>query len=241
MNVRTSSTAFAIILGGSIFAGLAALGLIAGRAALEVKSYERSVEVKGLAEREVPADIVIWPLTYQLASDDLNELFESIASKNQVILDFLSGHGLDLADVTRSTPNVIDRHAQAYGETSQIEYRYVATASITLYSTDVEAARRAMASVIELGRAGIALTGPQYGNEVQFLYTKLNDIKPDMIEESTLNARAVAEKFAQDSSSTLGKIRTARQGQFSITDRDSTTPHVKNVRVVSTVEYYLSD
>jgi hypothetical protein len=239
--MRTPSTTFALVLGAFIFAGLLGLALIAGNAALQVKAHERTVEVKGLAEREVPADIVIWPLSYQLASNDLNELFESISAKNEVILKFLSDNGLDLADVTRAPPNVTDRYAQAYGSTSEIEYRYVATASITLYSTDVQAARRAMSNVIELGRNGIALTGPQYGSEVQFLFTKLNDVKPGMIEEATVNARASAEKFAQDSSSSLGKIRTARQGQFSISDRDSTTPHIKNVRVVSTIEYYLSD
>ena len=104
--MRTPSTVFAFVLGGFIFSGLTALALIAGHAALEVKAHERSVEVKGLAEREVPADIVIWPLSYQLASNDLNDLFESIAQKNQVILDFLADHGLDLADVNRSPPNL---------------------------------------------------------------------------------------------------------------------------------------
>lgn len=62
-----------------------------------------------------------------------------------------------------------------------------------------------------------------------------------MIEEATKNARASAEKFAQDSGSSLGKIRRANQGQFSITDRDSNTPYIKSVRVVTTVEYFLKD
>lgn len=239
--MTTPSTSFAVVLGGFMFAGLAALGLIAGNAALEVKAHERSVQVKGLAEREMPANIVIWPLSYQLASNDLNELYESIAEKNKIIIGFLTDNGLDLADVTTSAPTVVDRHAQSWGNTAEIEYRYVATATVTLYSTAVDTARRAMSNAIDLGKNGIALTGEQYGNQVQFLFTGLNDIKPAMIEESTFNARAVAEKFAADSKSTLGKIKSATQGQFSIADRDSTTPHVKNVRVVSTVEYYLSD
>ncbi|MEX2126533.1 MAG: SIMPL domain-containing protein [Woeseia sp.] len=239
--MTTPSTSFAVVLGGFMFAGLAALGLIAGNAALEVKAHERSVQVKGLAEREMPANIVIWPLSYQLAGNDLNELYESIAEKNQIVIGFLTENGLDLADVTTSAPTVVDRHAQSWGNTAEIEYRYVATATVTLYSTAVDTARRAMSNAIDLGKNGIALTGEQYGNQVQFLFTGLNDIKPAMIEESTFNARAVAEKFAADSESTLGKIKSATQGQFSISDRDSTTPHVKNVRVVSTVEYYLSD
>lgn len=239
--MNAPSAAFAAILGGFLFAGLAVLGLILGNAALDVKAHERTVQVKGLAEREVPADIVIWPLTYQLAENDLTELYESIAEKNAIILRFLADNGLDQADVSTSAPSVIDRHAQAWGDTATIEYRYIATATVTLYSKDVETARRAMQNAIELGKNGIALGGEQFGNQVQFIYTELNDIKPAMIEESTVNARAVAAKFAEDSDSTLGKIKSASQGQFSISDRDSTTPHVKNVRVVSTVEYYLSD
>jgi hypothetical protein len=239
--MSTPSNTFAAVLGGFIFAGLVAFAWIGGRAALEVKAHERTVEVKGLAEREVPADTVIWPLSYQVASNDLNELYESIAQKNEIIRRFLADHGLDLSEVTSSGPDVVDRHAQAWGDTAQIEYRYSATAAVTLFSHDVEAVRKAMSDVIALGRNGIALTGQQYGNQVQFLFTKLNDIKPDMLEEATVNARAAAEKFAQDSDSTLGKIRRANQGVFSITDRDSTTPHIKKVRVVSTIEYYLSD
>ncbi|MGH7129320.1 MAG: SIMPL domain-containing protein [Planctomycetaceae bacterium] len=239
--MTTPSTSFAAVLGGSIFAGLLALALIASNAALEVKAHERTVQVKGLAEREVPADTVIWPLSYQVASNDLTELYTSIGEKNRIINEFLADNGLDLSEVTTSAPQVLDRYAQAYGSTAEIEFRYVATAATTLYSNDVAAVRKAMANVIQLGRSGIALSGPQYGSEVQFIFNGLNDVKPDMIEEATVNARAAAEKFAADSESTLGKIRTASQGQFSISDRDSTTPHIKKVRVVSTVEYYLSD
>ena len=239
--MNSQSTLPAMMLGGCLFAGLAGLGLILGHAALEVKAHERTVQVKGLAEREVPADVVIWPITYQLAGNDLAGLYESIADKNATILRFLDDNGIGAADVSTAAPSVIDRHAQAWGDTAEIEYRYIATATVTVYSKNVDGVRRAMANAIELGKNGIALGGEQFGNQVQYLYTGLNDIKPGMIEESTVNARAVAEKFAADSASTLGRIRTASQGQFSITDRDSTTPHVKNVRVVSTVEYYLSD
>jgi hypothetical protein len=94
---------------------------------------------------------------------------------------------------------------------------------------------------VELGKQGIAISGEDYQSRTEFLFTELNSIKPAMIEEATENARQVAEKFAQDSSSRLGKIRRAQQGQFSISDRDNNTPYIKKVRVVSTLEYYLSD
>ena len=110
-----------------------------------------------------------------------------------------------------------------------------------MYSKNIGNVRKAMANVVALGKQGIAVSGNQYGSQIQFLFTDLNSLKPKMIEEATANARAVAEKFAADSNSKLGKIRSARQGQFTIEDRDASTPHIKNVRVVSTVEYYLAD
>ena len=93
----------------------------------------------------------------------------------------------------------------------------------------------------ELGKQGGALTGQNYQYQTQYLFTRLNEIKPEMIEQATNEARAVAEKFAQDSNSELGEIKTAYQGQFSINSRDQNNPHIKNVRVVSTIVYYLSD
>ena len=90
-------------------------------------------------------------------------------------------------------------------------------------------------------KQGIVITSGDYRYQTQFLFTKLNDIKPEMIEEATKNAREAALKFAEDSDSKLGKIRTANQGQFSITDRDANTPYIKNVRVVTTIDYYLND
>ena len=89
-------------------------------------------------------------------------------------------------------------------------------------------------------RQGIAIVSEEYGeNSIQYDFTGLNEIKPQMVEEATKNARATAEKFAQDSRSKLGKIRTASQGQFSIDNRDANTPYIKRIRVVNTVEYTL--
>ncbi len=230
-----------MVLGGCLLAGLVALGWQVGHAALEVKSLERTVAVKGLSEREVPADIAIWPLTIQEASNDLNGLFETIQRKNAQIVEFLVGHGIAREAITTSPPAVNDRHAQSYGDNRDILYRYTGSSTVTVFSKDVETVRKAMQDVITLGKRGVALSGEGYQNQTQFVYSGLAALKPEMIEESTKNARAVAEKFAADSQSGLGKIRSAQQGQFSIEDRDSTTPHIKKVRVVSTVEYYLAD
>ncbi len=230
-----------MVLGASLLLGLIALGWLIGDAAVKVKSLERTVVVKGLSEREVPADIAIWPLTFQEASNDLNGLFGSMQRKNTQIVEFLAGQGIARDAITIAAPTVNDLHAQSYGDKSHILYRYTASSTVTVYSKDVAAVRKAMKDVIALGKQGVALSGEGYQNQMQFEFSGLSKLKPEMIEEATKNARSVAEKFAADSDSRLGKIRSAQQGQFSIENRDSTTPHIKKVRVVSTIEYYLAD
>jgi len=240
LKMGNESTKPGLALGAFLFAGLVALGLVLGRAALKVKALERKVVVKGLSEREMPADIAIWPITFQEASNDLNGLFETVQEKNEQIVSFIKGHGLSPGEITTNPPSVVDLHAQRH-VSAQAQYRYTASSTITVYSSSVEAVRKAMSDVITLGKQGIALAGDEYRNRTRFLFQGLVELKPGMIEEATRNARQVAEKFAEDSESKLGKIKSARQGTFSIRDRDSTTPHLKMVRVVSTVEYYLSD
>jgi hypothetical protein len=230
-----------VVLGASLLLGFIALGWLLGNYAVRVKKFDRTVVVKGLSEREVPADIAIWPLTFQDASNDLNALFASLQKKNALITEFLVGHGIAMDAITVGAPGVTDRLAQSYGDTSNIAYRYTATSTVTVYTNDVEAVRKAMRDVIALGQKGVALSGEGYQGQMQFEFTGLSQLKPAMVEEATKNARAVAEKFAEDSGSRLGRIRSAQQGQFSIENRDSTTPHIKKVRVVSTVEYHLAD
>ncbi len=230
-----------VVVGASLLLGFIALGWLVGNYALRVKKFDRTVVVKGLSEREVPADVAIWPLTFQEANNDLAALFAGVQKKNAQVTEFLTGHGIAAGAITVGPPVVIDRYAQAYGDTRNAVYRYTATSTVTVYSPDVEAVRKAMQDVISLGQKGVALSGEGYQSQTQFQFTGLAKLKPEMIEEATKNARSVAEKFAEDSDSRLGKIRSAQQGQFSIEDRDSTTPYIKKVRVVSTVEYHLAD
>ena len=231
----------AFVLGAFVCAGLIGLGYWATSGVLQVKALERSVTVKGLAEREVPADVAIWPIRFTEAGNDLVDLYQLVQEHNARVVAFLEQQGFDAEEISVSVPAMVDRQAQAYANAAQITFRYAATSTITVYSTRVEQVRAAMTRVVELGKQGLAIAGADYEARTQFLFTRLNDIKPAMIEAATRNAREVANKFAQDSDSQLGKIRRASQGQFSIEDRDSNTPHIKKVRVVSTVEYYLSD
>lgn len=236
-----SNAGAGLMLGVFLFAGLLGLGYQLADGFLEAKALERTVTVKGLSEREVPADIAIWPIKYNQADNDLVALYAAIERHNGLIVEFLRQRGFGDDEISVSVPAIVDRQAQAYGGEQNARFRYTATSSITVYSTNVERVRATMNDLVELGKQGLAIAGQDYEARTQFLYTGLNTLKPEMIEEATRNAREVASKFAQDSASTLGKIKTASQGQFSIEDRDSNTPHIKKVRVVSTVEYYLSD
>ncbi|WP_049723185.1 SIMPL domain-containing protein [Gilvimarinus polysaccharolyticus] len=235
-----SNTPAAIILGICLLAGTGLLSYQLNKTAIAVKDYERTVTVKGLAERELPANIIIWPISYALASNDLAALYRDIDDNSNTITQFLLAHDIAADDISLNTPSVTDKTAQSYGGPAPT-FRYSATQTVTVYSTAIDTVRNTMSNVGELGKQGIVLTAGNYDNQTQYLFTGLNDIKPSMIEQATKNAREVAGKFAADSDSRLGKIKRASQGQFSINARDANNPHIKKIRVVSTVEYYLAD
>lgn len=231
----------ALILGICLLLGLISLGYLLGNAAIKFKEFERTVTVKGLSEREFNADIVIWPIQFTAAGNNLEELYEAIDGNTSSIREFLAGKGINPQEISVTTPSITDKLAQQYGNQARAEFRYSAIQTVTVYSRHVDSVRKVMTELLELGKKGIVFTGGNYQVNTEYLFTRLNEIKPEMVEEATRKAREVAQKFASDSDSTLGKIRKASQGQFSISARDKNNPHIKKVRVVSTVEYYLSD
>lgn len=241
MELNNKNIISAFLLGAFVCIGLFALGYQVSNGIVYFKSLERTVTVKGLSEREVPANIAIWPITFKEAGNDLYQLYSSIQKKNIVVLNFLESNGIKTEEITVSPPGILDKQAEGYGGSENIKFRYSANSTITIYTENVDTVRNAMTKLVDLGKSGIALARQNHQAQSQFIFTKLNEIKPEMIEEATKNAREVAEKFARDSNSKLGKIKKARQGQFSINNRDNSTPYIKKVRVVSTIEYYLSD
>ena len=221
-------------------AGLIVLGLLLNTGINNFTSRDRVVTGKGLAEMEVAADKVIWPLMYKDIGNDMATLYTNIQSKNKTIVDFLKSNGISSEEITVAPPEIIDMEAERYINQA-IQYRYNATSVITVTSNDVDKIRKLISEQTELLRQGVVITGGDYRFNTLYEFTGLNNIKPGMIEDATKNAREAAEKFALDSGSKLGKIRNASQGQFSISDRDSNTPFIKNVRVVTTVNYYLKN
>lgn len=236
-----SNKSNSIILGICLIIALSSLGYLLGDAAIRFKEYERTVTVKGLSEKEYNADIVIWPIQFSAASNDLEEMYRSIDVSTEKINSFLKSAGVDAGEISYSSPAITDKSAQQYGNQAKAEFRYTAFQTVTVYSKNIETVRDVMGKMSDLGKQGIVFTGDNYQSQTEYIFTRLNEVKPEMIEEATRKAREVAGKFASDSKSTLGKIRSASQGQFSISDRDKNNPHIKKVRVVSTVAYYLSD
>lgn len=211
----------------------------ASRIALDFQSMQRSVVVKGLSQKEVAADVMILPILFSRASNDVGELYRQLEEDKKAILAFLQKKGISLEDVSINAPTINDKIGSLYGGEQRVVYRYAGSGNLLVYTRDIERGRKALEDLGELNESGILIKIEEYNTE--YLYTKLNDIKPQMIEEATLNAREAAMKFASDSQSKLGKIKRASQGQFSIAPRDKSTPHIKTIRVVSTIEYYLKD
>ena len=231
----------ALFLGFFIFLGLIGLGYLLAKSAIDYKQLDRSVTVKGLSEREYDADIVIWPIQFTLAGNELSGLYQSIDKHTAEVKQFFSQNDVNPDEVTVAMPAITDKSVHQYSNNARPEFRYYARQTITVYSKKVKNVRLVMSKLSDLGKQGIVFTDAEYNLKTDYIFTKLNEIKPQMIEEATRKAREVAKKFATDSQSKLGKIKRASQGQFSISERDKNNPHIKKIRVVSTVEYYLSD
>ena len=223
-----------------IMTGLIILGLMLPQAVSRYRSFDRTVNVKGLCEKEVKADKVIWPVMYRVMANDIQSIYDQTDGNNAAIVAFLKSGGITDAEITVSVPSISDKFANEYGSNDRA-YRYIAKSVVTVCTDKVDAVLALMARQSELLKQGVVTAGENWENPVEFRYEGLNEIKPQMIEEATQNAREAAQKFAKDSGSRLGKIRTANQGTFTIENRDSNTPYIKKVRVVTSVTYYLKN
>ena len=227
--------------------GIAVAGWFVGAGFLQSRQGVRSVTVKGLAEREVRADLAIWPLRFVATGNDLGEVRAKIVADEAVVRKFVADAGLKATSIDVTGFEVTDALAQVY-RSGPVESRFVVAETLILRSTDIDGVAALAQRVGELVSAGVVLSsdggaasGPVY------LFTGLNEAKPEMVAEATRNARQSAEQFAADSGSRLGGIRSASQGVFQILARDEAPGLLepsqinKRLRVVSTVEYFLAD
>ena len=229
-----------IIAAALIALGIVCLGWSIKAGIDNFANKDRKVSVKGLAEREVEADKVTWPIVSKELGNDLPELYNKIGVTQGKIKSFLLRNGIKEAELTVNAPQVVDLNAREYGERNQ-PYRYIVTSVITVTSQNVKQVRSIIAKQGDLLKEGVAIVGGGYENPVKYEYISFKEMKPKMMQEAIENAEKTAQQFAENSHSQLNKIVSADQGQFSIENRDENTPYIKKVRVVTTVTYSLKD
>jgi len=220
--------------------GLLALGLCVRSGLKSFTDNQRTVEVRGLAEREVPANHVTWPIVFAMTGNQLPDVYASVNTTNATVVKFLKDNGLSDKEISVGAPKMTD-NSDNYNYKPGVTPRYSITSIVTVSSDQVDKVRGLILRQGDLLSMGIPVQAQDYSNSISYDFTGLNDIKPEMIAEATRNAREAAKKFSDDSDSELGKIKSARQGQFAIEDRDAYTPYIKTVRVVTSLTYFLED
>lgn len=201
----------------------------------------RRVQVKGLSEREVKANLAVWPMQVTITDNNLASLNNKIELQKKKVFNFFTSKGFTNKELNIGISNITDTKANIYNNNPKQNFRYLAKTEITLRTSDIQKIKNAQKESINLASEGILINSKNQWRPVEYLFTGLNSIKPEMIEEATKKAKEVAEKFAKDSNSKVGKIKSATQGLFTINDRDSNTPDIKTVRVVTTINYFLED
>ena len=212
-----------MIQGVSIVLAAFVLGLMLVCAVRTLKSFDDTVKVRGLCEKEVPADRVVWRIRY-------SEKDNSLA----IIVSKLREAGFKDDEIKVGNASYDDRYTYA-NNVSQITFRYQVDQTVTVFTKNLDLVRK-LQQTLETDLVNQNILANSWAD---YQYLGLNDIKPAMIAESLENARAAADEFAKNSHSKIGKMRTASQGYFEVEDLDENTPQVKKVRVVTTVEYYL--
>lgn len=252
LNDKVSSA----LLAAGIVLGMIGGAAVLGRSLQESRSGDRFVTVRGFAEKEVKADLAVWPMKVRVAGDDLLEVNQSADEARKKVLRFLDENEIRPEDIASQNVRVLDRQVNDYAQANDA-LRYMVEYTMIVRSKDVDKIQKISQMTDKLVAAGVALSSQGNWDKTtpQFLFTQLNVVKPSMMAEATRSAREVAKQFAADSGSSVGSIRKASQGLFSISDRDQTSSREgdggegaavavsdpnKKVRVVVTVDYFLN-
>ena len=224
-----------IIVAGIVAFGLLLLGLCLKGGIDNFTNKDRRVTVKGLAEREVDADKVVWTLTLEESADELNPMFTRLNQQVNVIKNFLKEKGIDgKGDVSVTTFSVNDNLSNVWGD-EKPRYHYTVRRSVVVSSNDTHFISDLRSQTDELIDRGIIVES----DNAEYEYTQFQKLKPEMMAEAIANAETTAKQFAENSHSKINKIVEAGQGEFSIDDAD--IPYKKKIRVVSTITYSLKD
>ncbi|GGY65696.1 SIMPL domain-containing protein [Marinobacter zhanjiangensis] len=211
----------------------------------ELRTGDRYVTVKGVAEKEVTADLALWPIRFAASGNTLEAAREKARSSRDGVMAFLSLQAISEEAVELQRMDVVDTQANNPYQPENGARKVIITQVLMVRTDEVDKVRQAARNVSDLVDSGVVLSSDYGPAGPTYLFTRLNDIKPEMISEATLAARESAQQFARDADAELGGLRRANQGVFQILARDQ-APGVtadqqpfKTVRVVSTFDYYL--
>ena len=225
--------------------GIALGGFFPGYYYYQSQLENRTVTVKGLAEMNVKANLALWKIKFKTTGNDLAALQKKMESDLATIKAYLTEKGFKPAEIIIGRMNTNDLMTNPYRDAKAEDSRYILDQTITVRSENVDNTESALREIGSLVAQGIIFDNQDYNSPISYLFTELNQIKPQMLEQATQNAKQAAEEFAKSSGSTVGKIKNANQGVFSILPREQipganeTDQIEKTVRVVSTVVYYL--
>ena len=237
-----------LLVGAIILAfGISASGWFVANGLITSREPTRIVTVKGLSERNVKADLGFWPIQFTAAGANLEEARIKLEQSEKQVRNFLEKFGFSNDDVKTRNIMVRDK-AAGYGNNNiNSEFRFILTQDLLVSSRNVDALAKAARSISSLLRMGVVFSSDAYSAGPSYIFTGIADLKGEMLSEATKRAREAAQKFATESQSKVGNIKSANQGVFqilpavSIPDERSSKQIDKRVRVVSTITYFLVD
>ncbi|HPD63918.1 MAG TPA: SIMPL domain-containing protein [Bacteroidia bacterium] len=249
--MKENNKSFLIALG--LIIGLGINGYFIGRAIQRFNKEDRSISVKGFSEREVKADLAVWTIKIRITTNDLSTGSQEIETNKSKIIEFLVKNGIKTEEILQQDLSVSDKLAREYVEPNMGGFRYILENTLQVRSTNVDNIQKVSRMTDELVKAGVVISNTDnYQPAVQYIFTRLKDIKPEMLKEATQNAKKAALEFTKESGVKLGSLKKASQGLFTITDRDdyysgqggeggyypsSVLDVFKKVRVVVNIEY----
>lgn len=225
--------------------GLTIGGFFPGYYYYQSKTNNNTVTVKGLAELNVKADLAIWKIKFVTTGNELVPAQQQITSQSSEINTFLQNQGFSAQEINMGRIETTDLMANPYRSNDASSSRFILSQTITVKTSNVNLVEKSLPQTNQLIAKGIILDSTSYEYPVSYIFTKLNEIKPQMLEAATQNAKKAAAEFAKNSGSKVGKIHRANQGVFSILPREQSSNSFesqqidKTIRVVSTIEYWL--
>lgn len=245
---KTTDQNFTLTIGLVLLAlSIALAGFMVSSGLKEFRSADRTVNMKGLAQQDVEANFALWTIKHSATGNELSQVQNVVQNNSAKIREFLANNGLSQSDIANRNLEVMDLLAQPYRAQGAENARYIISEVLVLRSDKVDVVDAAYQNTGELLKQNVSLITQQGQSPIEYIYTGLNDIKPEMIAEATKSAREAAKQFASDSGARVGGIKYANQGIFQILPRDSNQSYqerwsrYKTVRVVSTIQFSIVD